>query len=292
MNKTLFLSILMTLLTFQLNDVHAAKVKNTKSPAKTSKAAAVEATPTPAIEASPSPSASPEPSATPTATPAAEVTPTPVPAEKVAEATQTPAAVEPAKSEDTSDLYGKKNRNFGNFVVGPYITLLSIPRPANVGIEVKYWDLLGVSGEYGMLPQITFDEAKLKITGTNFRFKIYPFRGGFYLGVGMGSQTITVSTVQTISTISTTITGTQKNNFIMPQLGWNWVWDSGFFMGMDLGVQLSSSRTTTITTDQTNALVTGSAEYQTEVNKLTDLADKFGKIPFPLLTLLKFGYFF
>jgi hypothetical protein len=92
--------------------------------------------------------------------------------------------------------------------------------------------------------------------------------------------------------VATTGTVNQDNSFIAPQMGWNWIWDSGFFMGIDLGVQLSLKRTTNFSTDVTNATVLASAEYAALRNDVLDQADKIGKTPLPVLTLVKIGYFF
>jgi hypothetical protein len=286
--RTLFFILLTALFALQVSDVQAADTKKS-APKKTAAKKAAAPTPTPTPEA-PTPSPSPvEPTPTPAVSPTPVATPTPVEEVKKEEAKKE----EVVKEEVKSDLYGKKKRNFGDWVFGPYITLVSLPRPLSAGLEVKWWDLLGVSGSYGFLPEIKISGVTFKTSGTEGRFKIYPFRGAFYLGVGFGSQTFTGSKTETIQTISVTGTISQKNNFVAPQLGWNWTWDSGFFMGLDLGVQLSMSRTTTFTTNQdSNALITASAEYQTLQTDVNKMADLIGKTPLPLLTLIKVGYFF
>lgn len=274
--QILLLVILSALIALQSSEVRAADAK--KAAAPKAEAAKKEAAPSP----------SPAPEATPAATPTPAASPTPV--EEVKKEEAKPA--EEKKEDGKKELYGKKNRLLGDFVVGPYVTLVSVPRPISFGIEAKWWDLIGVSGSYGFFPQLKLGEVTLKITGTEGRFKIYPFRGSFFLGVGFGSQTFTGSSTKEISTVSVTGTVSQKNNFIAPQIGWNWCWDSGFFMGLDLGVQLSMSRTTTFTTNVTDPLITGSAEYEELENDVTEMAEMIGKTPLPLLTLIKIGYFF
>jgi hypothetical protein len=201
-----------------------------------------------------------------------------------------------AKVEETStkedDVYGKKNRLLGDFVVGPYVTGVAIPRPLSAGLEAKWKDFIGLSAGYGYLPQITISSAKLKITGYDVRLKFYPFKGAFFIGAALGKQTFTGSKTETISSVVTTGTVTQDNNFIAPHIGWNWVWDCGFFMGLDLGVQLSMNRTNSFSSDITNPAVTNSAEYRALESDILKNADLVGKTPLPLLTLLKFGYFF
>jgi len=255
-SKHFYLTFLATLI---VHSVYAAEVK---TPAETvnNAPAVTEATSVP----SPSPVA------------------TPAPAKEITAA--------PAKTESTSDRYGKVNRPLGDFLVGPYIEG-GLPRLASFGAEGKWLDLLGLSVGYGMIPQITLSQVQMKLTGWDARFKIYPFRSSFFLGVAYGSQTFTGSMTQSISGISTTGTVVQDNTFITPHIGWNWIWDSGFFMGADIGVQLSMGQTNTFTSDAT-ALVKTTAQYTALQKSVLDKADLLGKTPLPLLTLLKVGYFF
>lgn len=236
----------------------ADKIKSAKKNQNTTQ------TETPSPEASPA--ASPTPSPEPTATPVKE-------------------------EEKSSDLYGKKNRLLGNFVVGPYVTAVSLPRPISFGAEAKWIDLLGVSGGYGFFPELTLGEVKLKITGYDFRFKIYPFKKAFYVGIGYGKQTFSGSTTKDILSTATTITLSQENTFIAPQIGWNWIWDSGIFLGMDLGVQLSMQRNTQVVSNASGA-VTSTPDYQDMEKSLNDMGELIGKTPLPLLTFVKIGYFF
>ena len=255
--------IFVTLICFQIN-AYAADTATTDTPK----------TETPAAATAP-------------AAVAAVVAPTPPP-EAIA-----PREVAPKKVEEPKDLYGKQSRPLGDFEVGPYITAVTLPRPFTGGIEAKWLDLVGVSASYGFLPQLTISSVKLKMNGYDFRLKLYPFRGAFFLGVGIGSQTLTASATDSVSGIPITASGSQVNSFVAPQLGWNWVWGSGFFMGIDLGVQLSMSHTTTVTTDQdSNALVTGSTQYAGIKSNILKMADLFGKTPLPVLTLVKVGFFF
>lgn len=282
LKRTLYvLLVFATLIALRTTDVHAADAK--AKPAKAAKADPAKAaaspspaapTPSPTPEASPSPS----PSATPSATPVEEVKEEAKPAEE-------------KKDETKKELYGKKNRNLGDFVVGPFIHIVSIPRPLGFGVEAKWNDILGVSAGYGFIPQITLDGVKVKLTGYDARLKFYPFKGAFFIGVGIGSQVLTGSKVETIATVPVTASVSLTNNFVSPQLGWNWIWDSGFFFGLDLGVQLTLKNTGTVTSDAP-AIVQATAEYTALQNDVQKAADMISKYPIPLLTLIKIGYFF
>jgi hypothetical protein len=207
----------------------------------------------------------------------------------------TPVAVktEKANEQKYANSYGKKNRPLGDFLVGPYATVVALPRPFTFGLEAKWNDWLGLSAGYGFLPQISIiSSVKTKLTGYDVRLKFYPFQGSFFLGLAYGSQTLTGNMTQTISGVVTTGTVVQDNQFIGPHLGWNWIWDCGFFMGMDLGVQLSMNRKTTFTDNSNNPTVQNSAEYLALKKDILDAAELVGKTPFPILSLVKIGYFF
>ncbi len=227
--------------------------------------------------------------------PAPIATPAPVtekPAEKVAEKPEEKPAEKAPEKESEKYTYGKTWRPLGQFLVGPYGTIAALPRPISYGIESKFRDMFGLSLGYGYFPKVTLSSVSLKITGWDVRLKWYPFQGAFFLGAGLGNQTLEGSSTQTVSGIPATLNITQDNAFFLPHLGWNWIWSSGFFMGMDLGVQLSMSRTTKLTSNITDPTLIASADYQKLQKDVQDKGDQVGKIPLPLLTLLKFGFFF
>jgi len=236
--------------------------------------------PAPSAEAAPSPS----PSVAPSPSPSPSVAPSPVVKESPAP-TPAPAPVAESKAESSESSPRQ-------LYLGPVVTLLSLPRPLTVGLEGKYTDYLGFSFDYGLMPSVKLSSTKLQIKGWDLRLKLYPFKGSFFIGVAYGTQQFIGSTSADIQGSPTTINLTQDNTFIAPHIGWIWGSGFGFFSGLDLGVQLSMSRKTTVTTDQTNPVITGSAEYQDQQKKITDVADLIGKKPLPMFGLLKFGFFF
>jgi hypothetical protein len=252
--------------------------------ARAQEAAAEAALPAASVDAAPVAESAPAPAAEVAPAPAAETAPAPT-----AEVAPAPAPVEVAS-------YREPAESRRSLYVGPVFSIISLPRPLSVGLEAKYLDLLGFSFNYGLLPELKVSSAKLRVDGWDMRLKVYPFKGSFFLGVAYGNQHFGASTTVDITngpvTVPTTISLTQNNTFIAPHIGWTWGSGFGFFMGLDLGVQLSMSRRTTVSTDQTDPVVVGSSEYLENKQDLEDMADKFGKIPLPMFTLLKFGFFF
>lgn len=249
-----------------LMSVAQAQETKTKKQVTTKKTVATEATPAPTPVSTPVAATAVE--AAPTATPAAVTTTTSATSERTVESTPS------------------------NFLIGPFVTALALPRPFSAGLEIKYADFLGVSGSYGFFPELKVSDVKVKIDGWDARVKLYPFLGSFFLGVGYGSQKFTGSQSRVITGITVNGTVSQDNTFVAPHIGWNWGSnDGGFFMGLELGVQLSLKRNTTFTTDQP-VLQQGTAEGRALEKDIKDTAETVGKTPLPLLTLIKVGYLF
>jgi hypothetical protein len=227
---------------------------------------------------SPTPSEEVQVMPSPSATPEAAVMPEPS-ATPVLAPTATPTSEEVVESSPS------------NFVFGPYIAV-GLPRPISGGLELKYADLVGLSASYGYLPELTVSSVKLKLNGWDARAKIYLFQGSFFLGVAYGSQKFTGSQTQTINGQVVTGVVNQDNTFIAPHIGWNWGSNtSGFFAGIELGVQLSLKRSSAFTSDA-DASVQATTEYTNLKKDIEDKSELVGKTPLPLISLIKIGYLF
>jgi hypothetical protein len=138
----------------------------------------------------------------------------------------------------------------GRFRVGVNLGLISVPRPIHIEGYARLHPFIGVSGSWSTFPKFASDAilswagAKSDTTDATLNnfdaweiaLRIYPLRGTFYVGVGAGQQVIdaVVTEKQSIG-----IGGSARVNswVITPRIGWQWVWSSGFAMGLDLGAQ-------------------------------------------------------
>jgi len=186
--------------------------------------------------------------------------------------------------------YGKKSGVLPDFVFGPKITALGTPVPFRVGAETKWDNFLGASFDWGFLPSLSFSNVSVKLNGWNFAARLYPWKGAFYAGVAFGSQTFTGAQTGTVVGVPTTVTLTFNSTYLAPQVGWRWVWDSGFFLGMELGVQIPISTSSSVTSD--NELGKGTPAYAQLQSQINDKATTFGNNPLPHFALLQLGYFF
>jgi len=141
----------------------------------------------------------------------------------------------------------------GRFRVGVNLGIISIPRPINVEGYARLHPYIGVSGGWSTFPKFASDAilswagAKSDTTDSSLnRFdawevalRVYPLRGTFFLGVGVGQQVIdaVVTEKQTGSPIGLGGSARVDSWVITPRIGWQWVWSSGFAMGLDVGAQ-------------------------------------------------------
>lgn len=199
------------------------------------------------------------------------------------------------KKEKSPEMYGKSSGVLKNFVFGPSVSLLGFPSLFKFGAEAKYNNVFGFGATYGFIPQISVKDAKVELNSTTFTGRIFPMRGAFFAGVSFGSQTLSGSKTQKI-----TYSGQSKNvtadidvktKFLTPHLGWRWVWNSGFFLGLELGVQLASSASTAFDTDAPT-LAKATDEYKKLEKDVKDVGDKFGNTSLPYFSFLTLGWYF
>ena len=132
--------------------------------------------------------------------------------------------------------------------------IISIPRPINVEGYARLHPYIGVSGGWSTFPKFASDailswagaksdttEARRSTGSTPGRSRSGSIRCEevFFVGVGVGQQVIdaVVTEKQTGSPIGLGGSARVDSWVITPRIGWQWVWSSGFAMGLDLGAQ-------------------------------------------------------
>ena len=164
-----------------------------------------------------------------------------------------------------------------NVRIGPEISLISFPSPA-IGIEAKLWDRVGVSLEYGFIPRVGISDVEAKYRMWQGSLKLYPFRGSFFVGALLGTYELTASETSGGQTITTTVDST----ILGPQLGWRWVYSSGFFLGLDLAWGFALHYQSTLTPPDSTGTI----------GDIKKNADKYLENGVPVLGLLHLGWFF
>jgi hypothetical protein len=169
-------------------------------------------------------------------------------------------------------------------LIGPKLALIAVPTPS-LGLELKGPGLFGASVDVGYLPLTSVGgqgNAKIGFTSVSATGRLFLFRGSFFVGAGLGTRTFTAKASD--SATGQTAKADVTSVYLAPQLGWRWIWESGYFMGLDLGWQLVVSHKATFD------LPVGANPQ--DVKDVQDAADKVGKAGLPILGLLQLGWFF
>jgi hypothetical protein len=190
----------------------------------------------------------------------------------------TPASVAPAAPERAPG-YGKTEGFLPGILIGPKLSILSIPNPS-IGLEAKLLqNKLGLSIDYDLIPSVKMMDVSVGYRDLNFGVKFYPWQRSFFIGAALGSRAFWAKATE--ATTQLEVKAEVSTTYLAPEIGWRFVWDGGFFMGLDLGYQIVLSSDVT--------LHAGTSTESVDVN---DAADDLGKIGFPVITLLQIGYFF
>jgi hypothetical protein len=166
-------------------------------------------------------------------------------------------------------------------------------------VTAKVGRHLSVGAQYSMLPDITppgFD-AGLKLNAYQGVVRIFPFGGSFYIGSGFGYQQLKASLGHTdpSSGDRSEVSCDMSGLFVSPQLGWLWIWKSGFAFGLNIGAQIPVPKDPVVKTTVNGVEIPESAGDE-DTNDMRDkvrtVARVVAKYPIPNLDLLKIGFFF
>ena len=182
---------------------------------------------------------------------------------------------------DESGAYGKTQGAIPGILLGPKLNLVALP--PGIGLEAKLLgNSLGLSLDLGLVPSVTISNASDSWIDLNLGARYYPWRARFYVGAAVGGRSFSATATDTAKNLQAKATVTSF--YLAPEIGWKFVWDGGFFLGIDLGYQIIISANTTLDIP--------SGVDPAKSKNVTDAADKIGKIGLPVLTLLQLGYFF
>lgn len=209
--------------------------------------------------------------------------PAAVPGTAAPGAVTTPSAPAPAPVA-TPAAYGKSGGLLPGMLIGPKLALAPLPGLFGVGLEAKFLNLVGVGIDYNAFPSVGVGDVKVGFNDLSLAARVFPWRGRFFLGAALGQRNFFGKATDSLS--GQEIKVEVKSLYLAPELGWRFVWTSGFFMGIDLGYQIVLSPKTTLT------LPAGVPVDPTDRKDVEDAGKEIGKIGLPILSLLQLGYFF
>jgi hypothetical protein len=188
-------------------------------------------------------------------------------------------AASPVAEPERAPGYGKTEGLIPGLLIGPKLSLIQVPTPS-IGIEAKLLqNRLGLSFDYDLLPSVDVMDVEVGYTDWNLAAKWYPWQRSFFIGAALGNRSFWARATE--ASTQTEVKAEVSTTYFAPEIGWRFVWNSGFFMGIDLGYQIVMSSDVT--------LHAGTSTQSVDVN---DAADDLGKVGFPVISLLQVGYFF
>lgn len=211
------------------------------------------------------------------------------PSAAVPETPGEPAATVPADNAELGKSYGVLGSESW-LLVGPAITALGIPSPFRVGVEAKWKNRYGFSLDYGFVPQYSVDGIAVRLNAWTATARYYLWDRAFFVGLGLGKQRFTGSMTTALNGTDVTMDVAVNSIVIAPQVGWRWVYPSGFYLGMTLGIQVPLSNQIDITSNATAAqsVLSAYAQIYTDI----DSAAKYARYPLPQFALIQLGFFF
>lgn len=184
--------------------------------------------------------------------------------------------------------------------IGPTVSLTG-PQIYNVALDVRLWNTVGISFEYGPGFDLKASGASLKTSYWSLNGQWFPWAGTFFVGGKFGAQNIEATLDSTTELqgqkLDLTMTATLDSTYITPYLGWHAMW-GGFLFGSDFGVMipLSAKAKLDAKVKDVNAAEREAAEDTEDYKKAKDdaekAAEKLGKTILPYATLIKIGYLF
>jgi hypothetical protein len=160
-----------------------------------------------------------------------------------------------SETSQVSDSHTKRKPLLGDLAFGPSITPIAAPLPLLVGLDFKYKDILGFGVNSTLLPKFAMgenDQITFKYWDVRARWFV---KDAFFIGLGFGQEGFVFdSTIipgiadsiyrQIIDPKYKSTNEVMHMDFIVthfdPHVGFKWNWDSGIFMGIDLGWQIVS----------------------------------------------------
>lgn len=143
------------------------------------------------------------------------------------------------------------------------------PRPISFEAMLKLERVVAFGAEYGFLPSVSIGGVTTTARAIAADLRVFPFRGAFFVGARAGHQHLGASTTVTVASYGSLAESIDVDAwFVNPRIGFLWTWASGLSLGVDAGVQLPVTASTSSTipngvqgvgpiVDTTNALGRG-----------------------------------
>lgn len=140
---------------------------------------------------------------------------------------------------------------FGPIRLGPVVGV-GLPSVFSVGGMIKIAGYFAAGVNLGLIPKVQlsfYGDAVLSYRHYEIYGRIFPLRGGFFLGAGLGYATAKGTITNTFdtsavgvpglpTTVQSTSEGSVRAMVLTPQLGYFYTFPVGFSLGLDVGAQI------------------------------------------------------
>jgi len=168
---------------------------------------------------------------------------------------------------------------------------VGFPRPLAVEGIVKLERVLALGLEYSALPQISVSDVQVSAWAIAGSARVFPFRGPFFVGLRAGRQHVNAQASVSGYGYTVPVALGVDTTFLNPQLGLLWTWEPGFSIGIDAGLQIPL---TSSTSSQLNATPPSSAQQYVAPaqDRIESVAGRIGQTVLPAIDLLRIGVLF
>lgn len=175
--------------------------------------------------------------------------------------------------------------------MGPVVSLLGPPNLIGAGVHVRIGRYLGVGFDYQALPTVNFNPVSIGTSLVSGSARVYPFGGAFFLGGGLGYQTLHAGLREGDISVSA------RTGFPAAMASIGFMGHDGFVLGMDLGLlfPLSNPR---LSLAANTGKISQAGVSQNEIEDAKDKAETqvnkvLGQLPLSVqVNLLRLGYMF
>jgi hypothetical protein len=197
---------------------------------------------------------------------------------------------------------------FGPIRLGPMVGV-GLPNLLSFGALLKLTRYLGGGINIGVIPTVRvsyYGQAKLNYQEYDVFGRLFPFGGGFFVGAGVGYETVkgTLSNRMDTSTIANSLpqglsipnpldyqsAGSVKTMVLTPQVGYFYTTSIGFSIGLDIGAQVpiapSQIKFSSKLTLEPTALSLIKPQFSDPTDqKVRDSLQTIGRTPLPTINL-------
>lgn len=191
----------------------------------------------------------------------------------------------PTRDKASSDSDGARDSRRVDHLRLGVLGSAGFPRPLAIEGLLKLERTVALGVEYSALPQMTISSVHTSFWAVAGDARVFPFRGPFFFGLRAGHQHLGADTSIAITGYGTLPASvTVDTLFINPRVGFLWTWEPGISLGINAGIQIPLSSTTTDSLPTTSVSVVKNAKSQ-----LNQVAGSLGQTTLPTVDLIQLG---